>query len=169
MYELLLILAIPLIIPLVILVTQSGLFVPLPMYTVRKILRLAKIRKNDILYDLGSGDGRVVIEAAKRYGIKTVGIEKNKLLAWISRMKVKRNEIENRVKIINGDIFKQDLSDASIVVVYLTQKLNEKLKPKLERELKKGTRVISASHVFKGWKEVKKIKTGHFYTYLYKT
>jgi predicted RNA methylase len=168
MNDWLLLLLIPLLLAMSSLITQSGFFVPLPMATVRKILKCAKIRKTDVLYDLGSGDGRVVITAAKEYGIRAVGIEKNRLLAWISKLRVKRNGLEDRVKIINKNIFNTNLSDASIVVLYLTQRLNDELKPKLEKELEKGTRVLSASHIFKGWKEVKKIKTGHFYTYLYK-
>jgi predicted RNA methylase len=168
MYNWLLLLIIPLLIALKSLVTQSGFFVPLPMGTVKKILKLADIRKNDVLYDLGCGDGRIIISAAKEYGIKSVGIEKNSFLAWVCRRKIKKNNLEDKVKVIQDDIFNQDLSKATIVVMYLTQKLNDKLKPKLEKELKKGTRVISASHVFKGWKEIKKIRTGHFYTYLYK-
>jgi predicted RNA methylase len=132
------------------------------------MLKLAKIRKNDVLYDLGSGDGRVVIEAAKTYGVKAIGIEKNILLAWISRIKVRKNGLSDKVKIINDNIFDQDLSGATVMAMYLTQKLNDKLQPKLERELKKGTRIVSASHFFKGWKLVEKIKTGHFYSYLYK-
>lgn len=149
------------------LIRQEAIFVFLPMGTVREILKLANIRKNDVLYDLGCGDGRIVISAAKEYGIKAVGIEKNDFLVWICKRKVKKNNLEDKVKIIKDDIFNQNLSNATIVVMYLTQKLNDKLKPKLEKELKKGTRVISASHIFKGWKEIKKIKTGHFYTYLY--
>lgn len=168
MRELVLLLIIPLLIALRSLLTQSGLFIPLPMGTVRKILKLDKIRKNDILYDLGCGDGRIIISAAKEYGIKSVGIEKNSFLAWFCKNRIRKNKLEDKIKVIKGDIFNQNLSKATIVVMYLTQKLNDKLKSKFERELKKGTRVISASHVFKGWKESKKIKTGHFYTYLYK-
>lgn len=165
--EWLLLLEIPLILGIISVATQSGFFVPLPMETVRKILKLAKIRKNDVLYDLGSGDGRVVVTAAKDYGVKAIGIEKNFLLHLLSEWNVKRHNLHGRVKLIKGDLFKQKLSDASVVVIYLTPRLNAKLKPKLERELKKGSRVISASHVFKGWKEVAKIKTGHFHSYLY--
>jgi len=165
--EWLLLLEIPLILGIISVATQSGFFVPLPMETVRKILRSAKIKKNDVLYDLGSGDGRIVITAAKEYGIKTVGIEKNSILQWLSKWNLKRHSVLDRVKLIKDDFFKHDLSDANVVIVYLTPRLNAKLKPKLERELRKGSRVISASHVFKGWKEVAKIKTGHFHSYLY--
>ncbi len=167
-YEWLLALEIPLIAAIIIIASQSGVFVPLPMGTVRKMLKLAKIRKSDVLYDLGCGDGRIIVTAAREYGINAVGIENNWLLTWLCNNGINRNKVSDKIKLINGNLFKQDLSNASIVTVYLTQKLNDKLKSKLERELKKGTRVISASHVFKGWREIKRIKTGHFYTYLYK-
>ena len=165
--EWLLLLEIPLVMGIISVATQSGFFVPLPMETVGKILKLAKIRKNDVLYDLGSGDGRIVIEAAKKYGIKAVGIEKNSILHWLAGWNVKRHKISRQVSLIKEDFFKHDLSRASVVTVYLTPRLNAKLKPKLEKDLKRGSRVISASHVFKGWKEVAKIKTGHFHSYLY--
>lgn len=168
MYEWSLVLVLILIVPFVKLATQQSIFIPLPINTVKKILRFAKIKKNDILYDLGAGDGRVIITATKNYGIKAVGFEKNRILAWITKIRIKRSKLNDKVKIINGNFFKQNLSNATIVILYLTQKLNDKIQPKLERELKKGTRIISASHIFKGWKEYKKVKTGHFYTYFYK-
>lgn len=167
-YEWLLILEIPLLAGLISVATQSGFFIPLPMETARTILKLAKIKKNDVLYDLGSGDGRIIITAAKEYGIKAVGIERNPILYWLSKKNVEKEKLQDKVKLIKGDLFKQNLSKANVVVLYLTPRLNKKLLPKLEMELKKGTRIISASHVFKGWKEVRKIKTGHFYCYLYK-
>ena len=166
-YEWLLIFEIPLILGIISIATQSGFFVPLPMSTVRKILKLGEIKKNDVVYDLGSGDGRVVIAASKEYGAKAVGIEKNPVLYRISDWNTKRHGLNGKIKLIKGDIFEQNFSDADAVIVYLTPRLNAKLKPKLERELRKGSKVISASHVFKGWKEVAKIKTGHFHSYLY--
>ena len=154
---------------LVRLIRQQAVFIPLPINTVKKILRTAQIKQDDILYDLGAGDGRVLITASIEYGIRAIGIEKNKLLAWIIKMRIKRNRLTSKSKVVNGDLFKQDLSNASIIVVYLTQKMNDILQPKLKKELKQGTTVISAAHIFKGWKEYEKIKTGHFYTYFYKT
>lgn len=144
------------------------IYVPLPKGTIRKILELAGVRENDVVYDLGSGDGRVLIIAAKEFGARAVGIEKNRLLVTLSRWKIKRNGLEEKVKVIHGNFFNQTISDATVVVVYLTQRLNDLLQPKLERELKRGTRVVSASHVFKGWKVVKRVKTGHFFSYLYR-
>jgi len=149
-------------------ITGYPIYIPLPKETIRKILKLARVTEKDIVYDLGSGDGRVVLLAAKDFGARAIGIEKNKLLAKISEWKVKRSKLMEKIKIVNKDFFDCDISNATVVVVYLTQKLNDELKPKLERELKEGTRIVSASHIFKGWKPVKRIKTGHFYSYLYK-
>lgn len=148
--------------------TERGVFVPLPMRTVRQMLEVAKIKKDDVLYDLGSGDGRVIVEAAKKYGINAVGIEKDLILYFVSRLNLKVRKLENRVKVLNKDFFNENLKAASIVTIYLTPKLNEMLKPKFKKELRKGARIVSAAHEIKGWKPVKKIKTGHFWTYLYK-
>ena len=150
------------------LVRQEGFFVPLPMGTVRQMLKLARIKKGDVLYDLGSGDGRVVIEAARAYGVKAVGIESWYFAYIISKIRLKLSGVSDRVKIVKNDMFKEDLSEATVVTLYLTAKLNRLLKPKLEKELKRGTRVVSAAHEMPGWKPVQKIKTGHFWTYLYK-
>jgi predicted RNA methylase len=150
------------------LIRSDAIFIPLPKKTIEQMLELAKVKRNDILYDLGCGDGRVLIFAAKKYGIKTVGIEKNPLLFWLSERNIRKNKLKNKIQLIKNDFFKEDLSKATVVLVYLSQKTNDRLKPKLEKELKKGTRIVSADHVFKGWKEIKRIKTGHFYSHLYK-
>jgi len=144
----------------------GAIFVPLPRSTVKKILKLAKVSKKDVVYDLGCGDGRVLIEAAKM-GARAVGIENNPLLCWLSKLNVEKNNLGNKIKIIRENFFKQNLHDATVIVVYLSQKLNDRLQPKLERELRAGARVVSADHTF-AWKEIKRIKTGHFYSHLYK-
>jgi cyclopropane fatty-acyl-phospholipid synthase-like methyltransferase len=132
------------------------------------MLKLAKVRKNDLLYDLGAGDGRVVITAAKEFGCKAVGIERSALLAAICRWRVKKEGLQDKVKIVEKSYFDVDLRKATVITAYLSKKQNKLLVPKLKKELKKGTRVVSASHVFPGLREVKRMKTGHFYTYLYK-
>ena len=116
---------------------------------------------------MGSGDGRVLIIAAKEFGAKAVGIERSWLLSKISDWKIKKEGLENKAIVINKDFFKVDLSEATVIFAYLSKKLNERLEPKFRKELKKGTRVLSASHEFKNLKLVKKFKTGHFYSYLY--
>ena len=149
------------------LIRDEAIFVPLPKKTIKKMLKLAKVNKKDILYDLGSGDGRVLIIAAKEFGCKCIGIEKNFILYKISKYKVKKERLENKVKIKNKDFFEEDLSKASVIFMYLSKKVVNRLKEKFEKELKNNTRILSAAHKIEGWKEVKKIKTGHFYSYLY--
>lgn len=140
----------------------------MPQETIDSMLKMAEIGPDDVLFDLGSGDGRVVIAAAKKYGIRAVGIEKSRMLAWLSKRAVRKNMLEDRVYIVNGDFFKQDLSDATVVTAYLSQKINDRLEQKLRKELKQGTRILSADHTF-NFEERAKAKTGHFWTHLYMT
>ena len=150
------------------LVFSEAVFIPLPMTTVRKMLRLAKVKSSDVLYDLGAGDGRVIITAAKEYGCKAVGIERSELVAALCRWNIRKLGLKDKIKLIEGNYFDVNLSKATVVMAYLSQKQNNLLLPKLKKELRKGTRVVSASHTFLGLKEIKRIKTGHFYTHLYK-
>lgn len=149
------------------LLTGDAIFIPFPSKTIRIILKLAKVKKTDTLYDIGSGDGRVLMIAAKEFGCKSVGIEKNKILLWLTKKKILKNNLDKKIKLIEGDFFNKKFSDASVVILYLTQKMNDKIENKLKKELKKGTRIVSADHTFKTLKEVKIIKTGHFYSRLY--
>jgi cyclopropane fatty-acyl-phospholipid synthase-like methyltransferase len=150
------------------LILNEAIYIPLPLSTIRKMLKLAKLKKSDLLYDLGAGDGRVIITAAKEFGCKAVGIERSAFLAAICRWRVKKEGLQDKVKVIEKNYFDVDLSKATVITAYLSKKQNKLLVPKLKKELKKGTRIVSASHIFPGLKEVKRIKTGHFYTYLYK-
>ncbi|MEM4461187.1 MAG: methyltransferase domain-containing protein [Nanopusillaceae archaeon] len=150
------------------LVKNEAIFIPLPINTVRKIMKAAKISKKDIVFDLGCGDGRVVIIAAKEFGCKCIGIEKSYILSKIAEFRVKKEKLENRIKIINDDFFNINLRKATVIFVYLSSKLNKMLEPKLKRELRNGTLILSASHKFNNFKLIKKIKTGHFYSYIYR-
>lgn len=114
----------------------------------------------------GAGDGRVVIAAAGRYGVRAVGIERNRILAWFSRWAVKRSKLEDKVRILTADFLEQDLSEATVITAYLSQKANDRLEPKLRRELREGTKIVSADHTF-NFPEKAKDKTGHFWTRLY--
>jgi predicted RNA methylase len=149
------------------LIRNEAIFIPLPKNTIKKMLKEAKVSSKDIVYDLGCGDGRVLMIAAKEFGARAIGIEKSWVLSKISEWRVKKEKLEDKVKIINEDFFKVNLSKAKVIFAYLSKKINKKLEPKLKKELKKGTKVLSASHEFKGLKLVKKFKTGHFYSYLY--
>ncbi len=105
--------------------------------------KLAKIKKKDVFYELGSGTGTTVTTLAKEYNIKAIGIESSKSRVWWSNMKAKRKGVSDTVTFIQKDFFTVDLSPATIVYLYLVPRVIKKLKPKLIRELKSGTKVIS--------------------------
>jgi predicted RNA methylase len=116
---------------------------------VERMLKLAELKENEILYDLGSGDGRIIIEAVKKYKVEAVGIEINPLLVFISRKKIKKLGFEKKAKVIWGDFFKENLSNANILTTYLLQTTNDRLEKKFIKELKPGTKIISKSFTFK--------------------
>ncbi|MFX1557464.1 MAG: class I SAM-dependent methyltransferase, partial [Promethearchaeota archaeon] len=121
---------------------------PTRMKKVRKMLTLAEIQPGEIVYDLGCGDGRFTIIAARKYGAKAVGIEINLLLYLCCQFLITILHLRSRVKIVYGNLFKHDLSDADIVVCYLLQTTNDKLEEKLIKELKPTARIISNSFIF---------------------
>jgi SAM-dependent methyltransferase len=121
-------------------------FVPTPQPVVEAMLDLAQVNATDVVYDLGSGDGRIVITAAKKYGAHGVGIEMDPVLVKQAREKAAAAGVADRVRFVTQDLFHADLSRASVVTLYLLQSINERLRPKLVRELKPGSRVVS--HVF---------------------
>ncbi len=146
-------------------------FVESPTYVVRKMLQLAEPKPDEILYDMGSGDGRILIMAAKEFQLRCIGIEIRQDLFKRSMDEVKRLNLESRINIINKDFFNVNISDADIVTLYLNASANEKLRPKLEKELRTGTRVISHDYEIRGWKPTKIVKnnpTGHkIYSYVF--
>jgi SAM-dependent methyltransferase len=122
------------------------IYVPTPQPVVEAMLELAQVTRGDVVYDLGSGDGRIVIAAAKKYGATGVGVEIDPALVKKARESAAAAGVSNRVRFVTGDLFTADLSKASVVTLYLLQSLNERLRPKLVRQLKPGTRIVS--HVF---------------------
>jgi len=122
------------------------IYVPTPQPVVDAMLDLAAVKETDVVYDLGSGDGRIVITAAKKYGARGVGIELDPALVRQARANAAAAGVAARVRFLTADLFKADLSQASVVTLYLLQSINERLRPKLVRELKPGSRVVS--HVF---------------------
>jgi cyclopropane fatty-acyl-phospholipid synthase-like methyltransferase len=130
-------------------------FVATPLPVVKQMLTLAEIKSGEILYDLGCGDGRVVITAAQDFGARGIGVEMREDLAKQAMGKVTELGLDGRVKIVHGDMFKLDVSQADVVTLYLTTSANDKVKPKLEAELKPGTRVISHDYEILGWRPVK--------------
>jgi len=130
-------------------------FVPTPEEVVVRMLELAEIRPGDILYDLGSGDGRIVVAAAKRYGIKAVGFEIDPALVRESRNTIKQEGLENLVEIRDEDILSLDFSPASVVTMYLYPGANLRLRPAIKSQLKPGSRVVSHQFTMGDWTPVK--------------
>jgi len=117
-------------------------FIPTPQDVVDKMLELAKVKKDDLVYDLGCGDGRIVVTAAKRYGCKAVGYDIDPLLVKESLENVEKNKVGHLVRIEQKDIFTLDLSEADVITLYLLPELNVELIPQLEK-LKPGSRIVS--------------------------
>ena len=130
-------------------------FVPSPLPVVQRMLKLADLKAGEVLFDLGAGDGRTVTMAAKNFGARAVGVELREDLAKKALSSIYDNGLADRVTIVNGDMFNVNLSSADVVFLYLTTSANEKIKPKLEAELKKGVRVVSHDYEIVGWKPVK--------------
>ena len=135
----------------VILRSPDVIFVPTPQEVVDVMLKIAKVTKNDVVYDLGSGDGRIPITAAKTYGARAVGIDIDPERIREANDELKKAaaadaSIASRVKFLNQDLFTTNISEATVVTLYLLPSLNIKLIPKLNKELKPGTRVVS--HAF---------------------
>jgi predicted RNA methylase len=130
-------------------------FVATPTLVVRQMLILAEVKSGDVLYDLGSGDGRAVMMAAKDFGATSVGVELRDDLAKRALESIQKFNLTEKTRIIQKDIFNVDLSSADVVFLYLTTSANEKIKPKLEAELKSGTRVVSHDYEILGWKAKK--------------
>lgn len=126
-------------------------FVPTPMEVVDKMLEVAGTTSKDVVYDLGSGDGRIVLRAAQTYSAKAVGVELDHGLAVESADKAKEMKLDKLVTIIEGDLFKTDLKPATVVTVYLLLDANDRLRPILERDLRPGTRVVAHDIRIPGW------------------
>jgi SAM-dependent methyltransferase len=126
-------------------------YVPTPHHVVAEMLRLAKVTKNDVVYDLGCGDGRVVIAAAKQYGARGVGVDIDPVRIKESWENARKAGVANRVKFLEQDLFETDFREATVVTLYLLPKLNLQLRPKLLSELKPGTRVVSHDFDMEDW------------------
>ena len=128
------------------------IYVPTPEEVVDAMLQVAKVTKNDVIYDLGSGDGRIPIAAAKKYGARGVGIDIDPQRVKEANENVQRSGVGDKVKIVQADLFEVNLSEATVVTLYLLPSLNQKLMPKLMKELKPGTRVVSHAFDMGDWK-----------------
>ena len=139
---------------------------PTSVRIVDRMLEMAEIVSGDIVYDLGSGDGRIVVEAARKYRAKGVGIEVDPLRVIWSIINVYVLRLNGSVRIVWGNIFHQDISDATIVTLFLWQRTNQKLKKKLLSELKPGTRVVSYIWTFDDWIPVSADEHNRVYLYI---
>ena len=130
-------------------------FVPSPVPVIQHMLKLADLKPGEVLFDLGAGDGRTVMMAAKSFGARAVGVELREDLAKKALSTIHDNGLADRVTIVNGDLFTVNLTSADVVFLYLTTSANEKIRPKLETELKKGVRIVSHDYEIVEWKPVK--------------
>lgn len=137
-------------------------YIPTPQIVVERMLQAARVKPGDMVYDLGSGDGRVVITAAQKFGARAVGVEILPDLCQKAVDKIKALGLEDRVSMIEGSALRVDLSPADVVTMFFLTTSNERLKPNLEKFLKPGARVVSNEFPIKGWKwsEVVHIKVG---------
>jgi protein-L-isoaspartate O-methyltransferase len=127
-------------------------YYPTPEIIVEKMLTLGGARKGEKVFDLGSGDGRIVIMAAERFGLQAVGVEYDRDLYAQSSDRIRRMGLAERARIIHGDMLQQDYSSADLITVYLLPVANDKLRPILERQLKKGARVVAHDFEVGGWR-----------------
>lgn len=133
-------------------------FVPTPIEVIDKMLELAAIQKGDVLYDLGSGDGRIVIRAAKKYGIRAVGIEMDQTLLQKARHDAAAAGVSRLVEFRAEDALQTDLSKATVVTLYMLPWFNEKMKPNLKQYLKPGARIVAHDFGIEGWEPDKTVK-----------
>jgi SAM-dependent methyltransferase len=127
-------------------------YVPSPNAVVNGMLKLADVKKGDVVYDLGCGDGRIVITAAKEFGAKGVGVDINPERIQEARENAKKAAVEEMVKFEENDLFKASIGDATVVTLYLLPDVNVRLRPKLLKDLKPGTRIVSHSFDMGDWK-----------------
>ena len=130
-------------------------YVPTPQEVVDEMLKVAEVKKGDVLYDLGCGDGRIVITAAQKYGVRGVGIDIDPQRIKESNENAQKAGVTNRVKFLQQNLFEADLREATVVTLYLLPEINLKLLPKLLRELKPGSRIVSHAFDMGDWKPEK--------------
>ncbi|UCD73024.1 MAG: class I SAM-dependent methyltransferase [Candidatus Bathyarchaeota archaeon] len=138
---------------------------PTSMGTVRRMLLMAGVKPGDVVYDLGSGDGRIIVTAAKEFGARSVGIEVNPLWVWWTRLRIGVLGLRDHVEVIRGNFFREHLGEADVVTLYLLQGTNDRLRRKLEKELKPGARVVTHVYTFKGWRPLTVDNESEIYLY----
>lgn len=144
------------------------IFVPTPNEVVDKMLEMANVTATDVVYDLGCGDGRIVITAAQKYGARAVGIDIDPQRIAEATVNANAARVTDKVRFIEGDLFEANISEATVVTLYLLTRLNEKLKPKLLRDLRPGTRVVSHAFDMGEWAPERKAAVGAATVYLWR-
>jgi SAM-dependent methyltransferase len=147
--------------------TPDVIYVPTPPEVVDAMLKVANVGPNDVVYDLGCGDGRIVVTAAQQFGARGVGIDIDPQRIKEANENVQRNGVGDRVRILQADLFETDLSEATVVTLYLLPSLNLKLQPKLLRELKPGTRIVSHAFDMGPWKPEQEIEVNGRHVYFW--
>src|SRR4051812_37908136 len=135
-------------------------FAVTPQPLADRMLTLAGVTKDDVVYDLGSGDGRIVVLAAQKYGARGVGIEIDHRLVEISREVAREGEVADRVTFVEGDLFTADISKATVVTMWLSTPVNRRLEPKLRRELRPGTRIVARQFPIGAWTPDQEVHVG---------
>jgi precorrin-6B methylase 2 len=129
-------------------------WLPTPKKRVRAMLDIADVKPDDVVYDLGSGDGRIIVMAAKDYGATSVGIEIDPLRYYWSRLNIRRHRLRSKVQVVRTNFFKMDISEATVVTLYQGHEINKKIRDKLAEDLKPGTRVVSYRFILSGWEPI---------------
>jgi hypothetical protein len=145
---------------------RDVVFFPTPQPVVDKMLEMADLKPNDVLIDLGSGDGRIPITAAKRYGVRASGVEIEEALVSESRETARREDLADKVEFRKQDLFETDLGGASVITLFLSHSINMKLRPKLE-QLKPGTRIVSYGFAIGDWEPDRTERINGRYIYLW--
>lgn len=143
-------------------------YVPTPPEVVEAMLKLGGVKSSDVVYDLGCGDGRIVVMAAQKFGARAVGVDINPERIKEAEANAKQAGVTNRVEFRQGSFFDADIKDATVVTLYLLSSINLKLRPKLWKELKPGTRIVSHSFDMGDWKPEKEIEVSGRRIYLWR-
>jgi SAM-dependent methyltransferase len=142
-------------------------YVPTPAPVVNAMLKLAQVKRGDVLYDLGSGDGRIVIAAARRYGVRGTGVDIDPQRVREANANARKAGVAKQVRFLNEDLFAIDFSDATVVTLYLLPRINLQLRPKLLAELKPGTRIVSHGFDMGDWQPERVVEVGSSTLYLW--
>jgi len=133
-------------------------FVPTPLDVAQKMLEVAKVQPDDVVYDLGSGDGRIVILAAQKFGAHAVGVELNSDLYEQSSERIRKLGLQGRAQILHENMFEVNVRHATVVTLYLLTAVNERLRPMLERQLRSGARIVSHDFQVPGWQPAQTVE-----------